>query len=303
MDQQRSGKRRGGFTLVELLVVIAVVGILIALLAPAVQSAREAARRMQCQNNLKQLGLAFQNHVDARTGLPAARTTTPAGHGWCVDLLPFIEESTLYQTYDFAKHYYDPANQTAVLTPSPVFQCPSNPNQNRLVRMASGNANTWIEPPIYGAGGDYFVHHMAITKPDGSKGNPPLAAFNTLTPLSKISDGLSRTIVVDELAGRPDLYVRTGRRMGQFASQKGWAAWAGYQSMPMKAWTADGLAAGWACAVNCNNSSGIYGFHPQGANSLFLDGGVRWLDQSSEVDVVLAMETRDGNEVISSHEY
>ena len=265
MRRRYPSTESGGFTLVELLVVIAIIGILMALLIPAVQAAREAARRTQCRNNLKQFGLALQTHHEFRKGLPAARSTIPAGHGWCVDLLPFLEQSSLQRIYDFKKHYYDPANQEAVLTTARGFQCPSTVNQDRLVRLSSGNSNTWIEPPIYGAGGDYFVHHMTITKSDGTTGNPPLAAFNTLTPFSKITDGLSYTIIVNELAGRPDLYVRGAQHGGEYTSQKGWAAWAGYQSMPLRAWTADGLSNGWACAVNCNNHSGIYSFHPSGA--------------------------------------
>ena len=303
MRRGRARTDSRGFTLVELLVVIAIIGILIAILLPAIQSAREAARRTQCKNNLKQIGLAFQNHHDTLKGLPPARTTSPAGHGWCVDLLPYLEQSNLQRIYDFKSHYYAEANQQAVLTGSKDFQCPSTPNQDRLVRLSAGNSNTWIEPPIYGMGGDYYVHHMKITKSDGTTGNPPLAAFNTLTPLSKISDGQSFTILVDELAGRPDLYVRGVQQGGQYASQKGWAAWAGYQSMPLRAWTADGLSSGWACVVNCNNNSGIFSFHPGGANTLFVDASVQWLREGSAADVVLSLATRDGKESVPEDAY
>jgi prepilin-type N-terminal cleavage/methylation domain-containing protein/prepilin-type processing-associated H-X9-DG protein len=299
MDQGRSGPGRSGFTLIELLVVIAIIGTLVGLLLPAVQSAREAARRTECQNNLRQLGLALHNHCDAFEGLPAARTVSPALHGWCVDLLPFVEQSALHEGYDFSTDYYDPENQPVVLSGQQLFQCPSTPNRNRLVRLASGNKGVWIEPPIHGAAGDYYVHHMAISKSDGTKGDPPLAAFDSLTPLVKITDGLSSTIVVDELAGRPDLYVRRMPNPGEYTSQKGWAAWAGLQSMPLRAYTADGLESGWDCVVNCNNNSGIYSFHPGGANSLFLDGSVHFLKERTAVDVVLSLATRDGGETVS----
>ncbi len=125
------GQRRVGFTLVELLVVIAIIGILVALLLPAIQAAREAARRSQCKNNLKQIGLALQNHLDARKSFPMGclewRTTGNAKlrqWAWSAKILPYLEEQTLYQQIDFQQPYDAAINKTAVSTVLTVFQCP-----------------------------------------------------------------------------------------------------------------------------------------------------------------------------------
>jgi len=295
-----------GYTLVELLVVVSIIGVLVALLLPAVQSAREAARRTSCINNLKQLGLALHMFHDARGGLPASRTLEEVapdvwvGHGWTIDLLPHIEGSSLHEHFDFRLEYYHEDNQPVVLAGEDLFQCPSTENFGRQVRLAAYNNPEWIEPPIYGAAGDYYVHHTYVVKSDRSRGLPALEAFDKLTPFRKIVDGLSNTLIINEMAGRPDRYV-LGRRDGdRYALQKGWSAWAGYQSMPLYSYNAASTNYGWDCVVNCNNDSGIYSFHPHGSNTLMLDGSVRPLTEDAEVDLVLSLATRDGQEATSS---
>lgn len=135
MNSQRV-PRRGGFTLVELLVVIAIIGILVGLLLPAVQAAREAARRMQCSNNLKQLGLAIHNYESAikrlppgglhiRDGFGADSSSTSWGPNWLIMLLPYVEQAPLHARYNQASRFARD-NPAVVGTKVPTFACPSD---------------------------------------------------------------------------------------------------------------------------------------------------------------------------------
>src|SRR5438045_4089156 len=140
-----SSSRRSGFTLVELLVVIAIIGVLVALLLPAVQAAREAARRTQCTNQMKQLGISLHNFHDVNQIFPAAddqylnSANTTVQHSWVPRILPFIEQKALYDTYNFDKDWTDANTNdfagSATLPAGPVKQlipgimCPSAPKQ------------------------------------------------------------------------------------------------------------------------------------------------------------------------------
>jgi prepilin-type N-terminal cleavage/methylation domain-containing protein len=136
--------RRRGFTLVELLVVIANIGILIALLLPAIQSAREAARQSQCSDNLKQMGLAVLNYANVRKALPPGKVVqAPANGGgpcnnavyysnWALDTLPFIDEVGLYRQYNFKLPNTDGANLPVLQAPMNIQNCPSDPNPPKL---------------------------------------------------------------------------------------------------------------------------------------------------------------------------
>ncbi len=148
-------KARKGFTLVELLVVIAIIGILVGLLLPAVQSAREAARRIQCTNNLKQLGLSIHNYHSAFKRLPAGYCSYATRNGaapdwaqldpvtwdgapgwsWSALLLPFIEQGNLSQSLRFEQPLWAPVNQAAVRQHLPVFQCPSSSGPTDLLTL------------------------------------------------------------------------------------------------------------------------------------------------------------------------
>lgn len=309
--RQRCEKQ--AFTLVELLVVIAIIGVLVALLLPAVQAAREAARRSQCTNNLKQLGLSFHNYEGARKGFPPHRTmigTTPLAeriqHGYAIDLLPYIEGGTLVAQYDFTKPYFAEENLPVVSVPQPVFKCPSTPDGDRLVPMSVGpNESQIIEPRRYGAAGDYYVRGSSATNSLGQTANAALSDSRN-TRLSEITDGLSSTILVTEISGRPNLHIRGVDQAAQ-TLQAGWSVWSGLNSMALRAYASDGITlatadqpATWQQVVNCNNNQAIYAFHPGGANVLLCDGSVQYLNEGVEVDTVFALVTRDGDETVAA---
>ena len=165
----RNGKLRRGFTLVELLVVIAIIAMLVTLLLPAVQSARSAARRTQCKNNLRQLGLGILNYESAHSSQPKYHDTaepyfySKPGPTWSMAILPFAEEQALYDLFDFNKPLNDAANLQATQTISSVFVCPSatgasNPIFSDRADAAGNNPNPAL--------GLFYPVSMGPTEPD-----------------------------------------------------------------------------------------------------------------------------------------
>jgi prepilin-type N-terminal cleavage/methylation domain-containing protein/prepilin-type processing-associated H-X9-DG protein len=307
---ERTGKRVNGFTLVELLVVIAIIGVLIALLLPAIQAAREAARRASCENNLKQLGIGFQNHVTAKKSLPPTRitkkTNPPAfDTGWATYLLPFMEETSAYAGYKFDAHFYDVDNGPSVSTVISVFLCPSAPHDVLKIPLRSGASSASPLTGTEGAIGEYFVNHLLSSNQTAAAARcapkcTPVLKNDTFRPLRVITDGLSHTTIVHECAGRPDYWVlrvkQPDPKVSGMTNNEFWAPWASYHHFQYQGYTADGLSAGTACAINCSNSQGIYSFHPGGSYALFCDGSVRFLSESTPVGLVYELASCDGSE-------
>ncbi|QDT53321.1 putative major pilin subunit [Caulifigura coniformis] len=234
------------FTLIELLVVIAIIAILIALLLPAVQQAREAARRTQCKNGLKQIGLGFHNYHDTFNRFPQpAILGLTAGSGlqmtsgvsWQTMLLPYLDQGPVYNIYDSNRSLFDPVNAPAIRTILPVFVCPTTPRQNPRVQytvpagtvLGSGYPGTATAWTMDGGACDfgtldgvreafYQLSSVGQNFAGAREGwgtwclsvpdAPPATKGGKGGPIRDITDGTSNTILVGEQAGRNQLYRR-----------------------------------------------------------------------------------------------
>jgi prepilin-type N-terminal cleavage/methylation domain-containing protein/prepilin-type processing-associated H-X9-DG protein len=295
--------RQRGFTLMELLVVIAIIAVLIGLSLPAVQKVREAANRVSCQNNLKQIGLAFHQFHDAHGtlppggvvgALPAMGVTTTAEHGNVQFLLPHLELEALANQYDRNVPWYHEKNHPVVTRHLTILQCPSA-TANRVSphplaptgRFACGDYAGIKEVP------QALVDSGMIDRPASRESALPV---NVLVRLSDVSDGTHQTILYAEDSGRPELW-RNGRLVpGKLISGGPWAGRNLIWGMP-----ADPNPP-WPCAINCSNDREIYSFHPGGANVVFGDASVRFLKESISIGVLAALVTRAGGEFVSASE-
>ncbi len=192
-------RARPAFTLIELLVVIAIIGVLIALLLPAVQAAREAARRMQCTNNLKQLGLGLHNYESTWGAIPPSTIFVPEGsgasatlgEGWSVHgrILPYMEQGPMFNAINFTANYKAPANATVAGQIVSVFLCPSEPRQDRMIEDGIS-----VAPTSYGwCMGDWHV--WSAKGPQGRSAFHPLRSRR----LAEFTDGLSQTLLATEV--------------------------------------------------------------------------------------------------------
>jgi prepilin-type N-terminal cleavage/methylation domain-containing protein/prepilin-type processing-associated H-X9-DG protein len=298
---------RAAFTLVELLVVIAIIGILVALLLPAIQAAREAARRNECQNHLKQIGLAIQNYHDTEKAFPMGRDRTDQfGVSWAFRLLPQLEETTMYASRVKTKRVDDAANDTAMRTPVQVYACPS-----RRTAAADRNFDNNDTPPLpeaigVASLGDYagnagYSYTTGMEKVVADTFTTDLVNTAEAGPIysgSKISgrrveDGLSNTLAVGERhippadSNRPPEMQEYGQGDTAFLS--------GDTPYTTLRGCADGLATGQDDASNTK----FGGPHPGVVMFVYLDGHVAPVSDSIDVDTLKALSTIAGGETVS----
>lgn len=270
-----------GFTLVELLVVIAVTGILVAMLLPAVQAAREAARRSQCGNHLKQIGLGILNYESVHRVFPPTLTRTP-NHHLLTFLLPYVEQQAVYAAYTFTKNWSAAENRPARDTEIAIYRCPSAPRGSKFISdYAAGtliDAGLW--KPLVAAGVLSARSDWSNLFPSNSWQCRSVAA---------VTDGLSNSFMLFEVAGRPDSY-----RGGQLEPARtiSGARWADDESPFWVHNVCNGLQ-----LINCSNNNEIYSFHPTGANFLYGDGSARFHSETMDPDTFATLFTRAAGDV------
>lgn len=290
--------RQRGFTLVELLVVIAIIGMLIALLLPAVQAAREAARRSSCTNNLKQIGLALHMHHGTYGRLPSgwegydaagkALALGNPGWGWAARILPFLEKANVEKNLvNYKLPVTDPANDAARVYAVNTYRCPSDTGAEKFVNKdeASGAGTLEFAAANYVGVWGTTDTHACGTLPSGTQCISDGCFFhNSAVRFADISDGLSQTFLAGERNSRLDYSTWVGTYGINDCSQ--------------------GRIVGTATYPPNSQVTDIHNFsseHPSGTNFLLADGSVRILPQTIETSAYHALCTRAGSDNVGSY--
>ena len=327
-------RRKSGFTLVELLVVIAIIGVLVALLLPAIQAAREAARRAQCLNNLKQLGLAVQNYHDAKNLVPVSARpvglTSAPRIGGITHLLPFFEQANLRKQFDLTKNWNHIDNRQTMNTTIAALLCPSSPEDaDRLdgipesaswepivCKQTDYSPTVWVDYRLADAN---LVDKTNTTETGSNLDQPGILEYQNLKASFKlVTDGLSNTILYTESAGRPYLWRKGGLVTTDLTALRvnggGWPRPA--TDVLVFGLSADGTTQVGQCAMNCDNGTDIvasgyphpvvstygtsqpFSFHQGLVNHVFGDGSVKSLREDMDIREYARLVTRAGEELI-----
>jgi len=314
-------KSRGAFTLVELLVVIAIIGVLVALLLPAVQMAREAARRTECINNTRQIGLACHNFHDVFGKFPPGRrvydgtdssgSPTKIVTGFLASVLPFAEQANLADLYQKDYSFDDVVNQPAVNFEVDFYTCPSAPGDHVTPIYAGWNegwntdvnamsGKTGIASDYQGVRGLHYVSGGAHVWDDScgilnEKG----------TRMAEVTDGTSNTILLFEMAGKP-MHWRLGKQQPAptNAQYYGYGPWAGNNGIGIYNWLPDGSAKGCDTCnsfINVDNEASPYSFHPGVVTVVLADGSAKTISETIDPWTFVNLSRKADGQVLASY--
>jgi len=302
----RDRSSRSGFTLIELLVVIAIIGILIALLLPAVQKVREAANRMSCTNNLKQMGLALHNYHFSHGSFPPG--AVPRRAPWTVYILPYLELQNLYSQYNFSQNNNAAANEFVRTQLVKVYQCPSDASGpfNPITPESGYTPRVQYMPGSYrGVSGKTVTVDKWFDSQNANESNGPkdyrgtlhVVNVNGLAPerISNITDGTSNTLMVGEYASRDHESRRTfwAYSWNQYTMSAG---------MPQRRTLLNDYDACRAALGDSGENAckrGFASFHTGVINFTLADGSVRPISTNIDLDLFTALCTIAGGEVVS----
>jgi prepilin-type N-terminal cleavage/methylation domain-containing protein/prepilin-type processing-associated H-X9-DG protein len=303
-----------GFTLVELLVVIAIIGILTALLLPAVQASRATARRAQCLNNIRQIGLGLLNYEQAHKKFPAGNEIDPADFpngvcrtpsdyvsrgksawwSWLVRILPSLEETNLYNEFDLTQDAFSSAgvaaNHAAYSTVVNLLACPEDPTSRRVGHPSCGG-QFWCDHAYTSYLGVAGTQGGQKALQDGYKADGMFPDPNVCVEMKSVTDGASHTLLVGE---RP--VIDFFNSLGDFGW---WAAGAGLDWPPCGRGdnildSSQGLYAG--DPLSGTDIFHWWSYHGDGAHFVFVDGSARLLSYSIDQSVIIALSSRNGAE-------
>ena len=317
---------RSAFTLIELLVVIAIIGVLIAFLLPAVQKVREAANRMKCANNLKQLAIAAHHHHDARGKFPTGVHTVDHmpdgryanGSTWELELFPFLEQDNLYRRWDYSDHRNNVAGEMNATTAQVVklLVCPSDSLADPVFHFNSPVLPQYAWAYGFYGQGSYGGNGGRRSFPLAQQSRDGLFFLDSKIRLADVTDGTSTTFLFGERSHRDDGYDSFTSESAQAWYPLGafgfWAAVMftsggslthhllstpvpiNYQ-FPPNPMTGDVAMGNRLCAFGSG--------HPGGANFAFVDGSVRFVSDQTRMDILQALSTRAGGEALSAGDF
>ena len=290
-----------GFTLVELLVVIAIIAMLVTLLLPAVQAARESARRAQCLNNLKQISLGVQNFHGARNRIPRSHNYEAlSGRGWITESLPFFEEQA---KYDLMEPYFDgkfadgtginhPDLANVVNQPIPTFRCPSAASKEFATDQFQWVGREHALTNYKGIIGNTRMGGAGVGSPDCHR-SPDCRglfwrfSFMKTIQFKNIVDGLSKTFLAGDDLPRYNRHSALYHGNGDYSST--------HFPMNVKPIDPTTIAGNWPLSITFRSD------HPGGCYFAFLDGSAAFISENIDFDIYRFLSTRNGEELVSGY--